>query len=359
MMSERLPSGDPLVPKVEQIRKAAQRAAALTRQLLAFSRKQMIEPRVLDFNALLADLDKMLRRVIGEDVEMVMVSGASLGAIKADPGQMEQIVMNLIVNARDAMPQGGCLTLETSNCDLDEAFVRRHAGARAGRYMMLQVSDTGTGMDTEVLSHIFEPFFTTKEKGKGTGLGLATVYGIVKQNEGYITVESERDKGTSFRIYLPRVAEAAEAVRVRENAVAPRGTETILVVEDEEAVRHVVREALRGFGYNVIDTGDPEECVRIAASHAGAIHLLVTDVIMPKMSGRDVADKIMAQRQDVKVLFMSGYTDNAIVQRGIVDSGLSFIQKPFALISLARKVRDVLDSENPAAEARRRKQRAG
>ena len=285
----------------------------------------------------------MLRRVIGEDIELTTDEGAALGRIKADPGQVEQIVMNLVVNARDAMPQGGKLTLETANADLDQAFARHHPGARPGSYVMLAVRDTGSGMDADVQSHIFEPFFTTKEMGKGTGLGLATVYGIVKQNGGYISVESEKGRGAVFRIYFCRVQESAEVVKTRESATPPRGSETVLVVEDEETVRQVVREALRGFGYTVLETGDAEEAVRIGAGHAGSIDLLVTDVVMPRMNGRTLALQIQKARPELKVLYMSGYTDSSIVQHGVLERGVSFLQKPFTLMALACKVREVLD----------------
>ncbi|MBI1951562.1 MAG: response regulator [Acidobacteria bacterium] len=353
LLSDHFPAGDPMIARVDQIRKAAQRAASLTRQLLAFSRKQVIEPRVIDLNVLLADLDKMLRRVIGEDIELTTVQGEDLGRIKADPGQIEQIVMNLSINARDAMPQGGRLKVETANADLDAAFARQHPGARPGSYVMLAVSDTGVGMDAETRSHVFEPFFTTKETGKGTGLGLATVYGIVKQNLGYISLSSEPGRGATFRIFLPRVNESPEALQARESAVPPRGTETVLVVEDEDAVRHVIGEALRQFGYTVLETGDAEEGVRLCEAHAGPIHLLVTDMVMPKVSGRVLARRVMAHRAGVKVLYMSGYTDGAVVQSGVLEPGISFLQKPFTLAALARKVRQTLDAQEPEAAPHR------
>jgi PAS domain S-box-containing protein len=344
MLSDHFKEADPMHARVEQIKKAAQRAAALTRQLLAFSRKQVIEPRVIDLNALLADTDKMLRRVIGEDIELTTVEGKDLGRVKADPGQIEQIIMNLIINARDAMPDGGRIQIETANAELDAAYARQHPGARAGLYVMLGVSDDGVGMDAEIQSHVFEPFFTTKETGKGTGLGLATVYGIVKQNNGYISLSSEPGKGAAFQIYLPRVYENPEAAQAREPALPPRGSETVLVVEDEDAVRHVVREALRQFGYTVLDTGDAEAGLRLAETHPGPIHLLVTDMVMPKMSGRMLAQQVQARRSDTRVLYMSGYTDSSIVQQGVLERGLAFLQKPFTLKALAAKVRQTIDA---------------
>ena len=344
MLSDHFPTKDPMHARVEQIKKAAQRAASLTRQLLAFSRKQVIEPRVIDLNALLADTDKMLRRVIGEDVELTMVEGDGLGRIKADAGQIEQIVMNLVINARDAMPQGGRIRIETANADLDAVYAREHPGARAGAYVMLAVTDDGVGMDAEIQSHVFEPFFTTKETGKGTGLGLATVYGIVKQNDGYIWLSSEPGKGACFQIFLPRVYENAEVTQIREPAFPPRGTETVLVVEDEDAVRHVVREALKQFGYTVLETGDAEEGLKLALTHPGPVHLLVTDMVMPKMSGRMLAQQVQARRSGIKVLYMSGYTDSSIVQQGVLERGLAFLQKPFTLKALAGKVRQTIDA---------------
>jgi hypothetical protein len=344
LVLEKLPENDPLRGKVVQIRGAAFRAAGLTRQLLAFSRKQVIEPRVLDLGAVLAEMEKLLRRLIGEDIEMTTRRPEGLGPVRADPGQIEQIIMNLVVNARDALPQGGKLTLETANVDLDEAYARRHPGARPGRYVMLAVSDNGVGMDAETQTHIFEPFFTTKEQGKGTGLGLATVYGIVKQNEGYIEVESAPGRGASFRIYLRRVNAPAEPVRTTEPAVSPHGTETVLVVEDEAIVRTLIHDVLEAHGYTVLMAGDIDQAEEACRRHTGSIHLLMTDVILPKANGREVARRVKTLRPGLKVLYMSGYTDSAIVQHGVLETGVAFLQKPFALSALANKVREVLGS---------------
>ncbi len=342
LVLERLEEDDPLRGKVVQIRGAAFRAASLTRQLLAFSRKQVIEPRVLDLGALLAEMEKLLRRLIGEDIEMATLRPEGLGPVRADPGQIEQIIMNLVVNARDALPQGGKLTLETANVDLDEAYARKHPGARPGRYVMLAVSDNGMGMDVETQTHIFEPFFTTKEQGKGTGLGLATVYGIVKQNDGYIEVESAPGRGATFRIYLPWVDAPAETARPQEAAVSPHGSETVLVVEDEAIVRTLIHDVLEGYGYTVLMAGDVDQAEEACRRHGGPIHLLMTDVILPKANGREVARRVTALRPGLKVLYMSGYTDSAIVQHGVLESGVAFLPKPFALSALATKVREAL-----------------
>jgi len=340
-----LREGDPLRGNIEEIQKAAQRATDLTRQLLAFSRRQVIEMRVLDLNILLRDLDKMLRWVIGEDIELVMYLPEDLGRVKTDPGQIEQMIMNLAVNARDAMPNGGKLTIETANVELDEKYARNHVAVTTGRYVMLSVSDTGVGMTPEVREQVFEPFFTTKEKSQGTGLGLSTVYGIVKQSGGNIWVYSEPGKGTTFKIYLPHVDEPLK--EIEETTAAknglPRGSETILVVEDEEGVRKLVVRGLEGQGYRVLDAPQGLDAFLIAEKHQGPIHLLVTDVVMPKVNGRELAERMASIRPGIKVLYMSGYTDNAITHHGILEKGMNYIQKPFSVDGLARKVREVLD----------------
>jgi nitrogen-specific signal transduction histidine kinase len=339
-----LKEGTPLRGKVEEIQKAADRAAALTRQLLAFSRRQVMEMKVLDPNAVLRDLDKMLQQVIGEDIELVTLLADDLGTVKADAGQIEQVVMNLVVNARDAMQKGGKLTIETANVELDENYARTHVAVKPGRYVMLSVSDTGVGMTPEVRDRVFEPFFTTKEKGKGTGLGLGTVYGIVKQSGGNIWVYSEPGKGTAFKIYLPRVDEPLE--EIREKAVKeelPRGVETVLVVEDEEEVRKLVSEILRRQGCRVLEASHGNEALLVCEKHEGPIHLLVTDVVMPEMSGPELAQHFTKLHPEARVLYTSGYTDNTIVHHGVLDKGLDYIQKPFTVEGLARKVREVLD----------------
>lgn len=328
-----------------EIKNAGDRAAALTRQLLAFSRRQVLAPQVLDLNSVISNVEKMLRRLIGEDVKLRTVHDPALGRVKADPGQIEQVIMNLAVNARDAMPSGGNLTIETANVELDETYARTHITVKPGPHVMLAVGDTGIGMAPETKARIFEPFFTTKEMGKGTGLGLATVYGIVKQSGGSIWVYSELGQGTVFKVYFPAAGEApAERQAVKDTGSAS-GSETILVVEDEEGVRSLIRLALVSGGYKVLLTEDAEKALAMCASHEGPIHLLLTDVVMPKMSGPAVAEKVSALRPGMKVLFMSGYTDDAIVHHGVLTEGVPFIQKPFSPVSLRQKVREVLDRQ--------------
>jgi len=349
LLLEDLGADDPKRDDVDQIRKAAEGAAALTRQLLAFSRQQVLQPKALDLKATVAGTDKLLKRLIGEDIQLTTVLAPDLGVVKADPGQIEQIIINLAVNARDAMPSGGRLTIEAANVDMDEAYVRGHAPASPGRYVMLAMSDTGIGMDEQTKARIFEPFFTTKEVGKGTGLGLATVYGIVKQSGGFIWVYSEPGHGTSFKVYFPRVDEPAEPAAASTAGAEPRGgTETVLVVEDAASVRMVTRQVLERFGYAILEAPNGETALRLAAKHHGPIHLLLTDVIMPGLSGRQLAEQLVQLRPDMNVLYASGYADQAIVHHGILDSDIAYLQKPFTPETLARRVRQVLDS-SPAA----------
>jgi len=339
----RLAADDPHRRDVELVRKTADRAASLTQQLLAFSRKQMLQPRVLDLNGVVAGMAQMLKPLIGETIELVTLLDPTLGRVKADPAQIEQIVLNLAVNARDAMPQGGRLTIETTNVQLDSAFVETHPGASAGPHAMLSVRDTGIGMSSEVQAHLFEPFFTTKGVGKGTGLGLATVYGIVKQHGGYIRIESAAGAGTTVRIYLARVAAVPDAAAApTADAPAVVGSGTVLVVEDESELRDLATEVLGLAGYSVLSAGSPSEALEIARRHAGPIHLLLTDVVMPAMSGHDLADRLVQSRPGLKILYMSGYTDDAIVHHGVLDPGTVLLQKPFTPDRLTRMVGDFL-----------------
>jgi len=332
---------------IDEIQNATDRATSLTRQLLAFSRRQVMEMKVLDLNTLLRDLEKMLRRIIGEDIELAIQPAEDLGRVKADIGQIEQVIMNLAVNAKDAMPSGGKLTIETANVELDESYARSHVDVKQGHYVMFSVSDTGVGMSPEVRERIFEPFFTTKEKGKGTGFGLSTTYGIVKQSEGHIWVYSVQGKGTTFKIYLPRVNEPREAITeeiLKEEL--PRGDETILIVEDEEEVRKLARKILEKQGYRILETLNGDDALLACETRKSPIHLMLTDIVMPGMSGSELAKLLKPLYPEIRILYMSGYTDNAIVRHGALGKGVNYIQKPFTMEGLARKVREVLDKES-------------
>ena len=346
---EKIGGNPELRPPAQEIANAANRATGLTRQLLAFSRKQMLMPRVLDLNELVSENMKMLTRVIGEDIDLVMAPAPELGAVKADPGQIEQVIMNLAVNARDAMPQGGKLTIETANVALDETYARFHASAAPGEYIMLAISDSGIGMDAETQSHIFEPFFSTKG-AKGTGLGLSTVYGIIKQSGGFIWVYSEPGKGTAFKIYLPRAVANREIQVAKPSVPAPKigkGYETILLVEDEANLRRLTSDYLRSQGYTLLEAPDGDAAIRVSESYPDSIHLLLTDVIMPGMNGRELALRLSKDRPETRVLYMSGYTENAIGHNGTLDAGIILLQKPFTLPDLKAKVRELLDTPLP------------
>ena len=341
-----LKEGDTLRGNIDEIQKAAERAASLTRQLLAFSRRQVMEMKVVDLNTLLRDLEKMLRRVIGEDIEMVIQTAGDLGGVRTDVGQIEQVIMNLSVNAKDAMPSGGKLTIETANAELDESYARSHLDVKPGPYVMFSVSDTGMGMTPEVRDQIFEPFFTTKEKGKGTGLGLSTAYGIVKQSKGHIWVYSVQGRGTTFKIYLPRVDEPLEEIRKEVlKKELPRGNETILIVEDDEEVRKLAGKILERQGYKILETFNGDDALVACERSRSPIHLMLADVVMPGMSGSELAKLLKPLYPEIKILYMSGYTDDSIVRHGVLEKGVNYIQKPFTMEGLARKVREVLEQD--------------
>jgi two-component system cell cycle sensor histidine kinase/response regulator CckA len=343
MLLAELKPGNPMREDVEEIKKAGTRAADLTRQLLMFSRQQVLAPKVLDLNAVLTSMDKMLQRILGADVDLVSLPTVPLGRVRVDPSSMEQIVMNLVVNARDAMPVGGKLTMETGNVILDEAYARDHVGVMPGPHVMLAVTDSGTGMDKATLTRIFEPFFTTKESGKGTGLGLSTVFGIVQQSGGSVWVYSELGRGTTFKVYLPRVDADVEDARAQEPPTTLRGSETILLVDDDDQLRVVAKSILQESGYHVIESRNAGEALLHSEKHGGTIDLLLSDVVMPQMSGPELARRLSTVRPEMRVLCMSGYTDDSIVRHGVLEAHLAYIQKPITPVTLATKVREVLD----------------
>jgi PAS domain S-box-containing protein len=348
LLLQDLEASDPRREDLEEIRKAAETAATLTRQLLAFSRQQVLEPKVLTLNEVVLRAENMLNRLVGEDVDLVTALAPDAGRVRADAGQIEQVIMNLAVNARDAMPDGGTLIIETTNVDFTNEYVHQHFPAKPGPYVMLAVCDSGVGMDEQTKARMFEPFFTTKEPGKGTGLGLATVYGIVKQSGGLIWVYSEPGRGTTFKIYLPRVGEIAELVETASTPDLSGGTETVLLVEDAAAVRAIARQVLERQGYTVVEAPDGKTALSLAGRHQGPIHLLLTDVVMPQMSGRHLAVRLQEVRPDLKVVYMSGYTDDAVVRVGVLERQVAYLQKPFTAEGLARKVREALDSSGDA-----------
>ena len=344
LLEDRADLPEKVLRNIKLIHETGSRAAVLTRQLLQFSRQQILQPRVIDLNALILGMQELLRRLISEDIELTFKLSAKLGKIKADPGQIEQVIMNLVINARDAMPKGGKISIETKCVEFDEKYCATHADATAGPHVMIAVADTGCGMDEKVRARIFEPFFTTKEIGKGTGLGLSTVYGIVKQSGGNIYVHSEVNHGTIFKVYFPEVKERAQAETSAAHLPVPGGGETILLVEDEANIRALLNEILTEKGYTVLVATDGEDAIARSKNHQEKIHLLLTDVVMPKMNGKEVASRLLQDRPDMKVIFMSGYTSDAIVSRGVLDQGIEFLEKPFTSTSVARRVRQVLDS---------------
>jgi signal transduction histidine kinase len=346
LIQAQLRPDDPVQEMAAAVLRSGQRAASLVRQLLAFSRKQIIQPQVLNLNTIVVELDKMLQRVIGEDIDLKIRLAPELWPVKVDPAQMEQVILNLVVNARDAMPTGGQLTIETANVVIDDNYVADHLDSQPGKYVLLTISDTGFGMSPEVKAHIFEPFFTTKERGHGTGLGLATVFGIVKQSGGNIWVYSEEGMGATFKIYLPAVEEkiTRPSALLEAGPELPVGSETILLVEDDMGVRELLRRVLPKLGYTLLEAGSGQEALRLLADYPDPVHLLLTDVVMPGISGKTLAEEVSRARPDLKTLFMSGYTDEAIVQHGVSDAEVAYLQKPFSLMALAAKIRSVLDN---------------
>jgi len=349
-VADQLKGNDPLRSDIEQVRRAGERATDLVRQLLAFSRRQMLEPRKLDLRQAVVGMERMLKRLVGEGINLTLFSDDAPASIHADPTQVEQIVMNLVVNARDAMPDGGKLSIEVSSVVLDTSYVAAHTEVSPGSYVLLAITDTGTGMTEAVREHIFEPFFTTKGMGKGTGLGLSTVFGIVKQSYGHIWVYSEPGHGTTFKVYFPQVEGTAPSTAAA--SVVPAaltGSETLLLVEDDDQVRTMLCMLLRRQGYEVLDAQNGGEALLISEQHPGEIHLLLTDVVMPRMSGKQLAARLQPLRPGMKVLFMSGYTDNAVVHHGVLEAGAEFLQKPLTPSALLRKTREVLDAAPPRA----------
>jgi signal transduction histidine kinase/ActR/RegA family two-component response regulator len=349
ILIDRTTPHDPMRTDLQEIQKAGQRAASLTRQLLAFSRQQVVQARVLDLNQIIRDMENMIRHLVGEDVELTIVSQPGLGKVKADPVHLEQVIMNIVVNARDAMPQGGKLTIETANVELDQSYAEDHLGVVPGPHVMLAIRDTGIGMDDTVQARMFEPFFTTKAKDKGTGLGLSTVFGIVKQSAGSIWVYSEPGRGSAFKVYLPETNASELHAVPRPLVGSERGSETILVVDDEEQIRVVTRGILERNGYSVLDAASAAEALLVCTSHQGALDLLLTDVIMPEMGGRELADRVVAMQPGIQVIFMSGYTDDVLVRDGALNAELVFLQKPIRSDTLLQKVREVLDASRCAA----------
>jgi signal transduction histidine kinase len=338
----KLSKDDPQREQVEAIYEAGKKASTLTRQLLAFSRKQMLEMRVINLNSLLENLTKMLNRMIGDDIEMIMMLDPSVGNIMADPGQVEQIVMNIVINARDAMPDGGTITIETQEVELDEDYCKTHAEVTPGTFIVLCITDTGKGMTPEVMEKIFDPFFTTKKKGAGTGLGLSTVYGIVKQHKGHIYVYSELGSGTIFKIYFRKIKKVAEESSTKKIPAMESGTETILVVDDEASIRKLVRDTLEPLGYKILEAANGEEALAYYRDNHDTIDLLLTDVVMPKMTGKKLAELLLQEYPGLKILYMSGYTDNVITHKGILDRGIHFLNKPLVPSILTKKIREVL-----------------